>query len=123
MFKRLIILGLSLFLVACGIQRRPQSYRLVPPSTAKGQNCLKHCHTVKMMCYKMCHSADPSCIERAQSQAKQRFEQYAKDTSQTPKTWHDFYHPNVCKDKACGCQTDYQACFQMCGGQLIPIHN
>ncbi len=127
MLHKIIIVILALVLTACGPMRKPTSYRLVPPSSAKGQRCLKNCHTIKMMCYKTCHDVDPVCNKQNKARAKEKFARYK--TRQTEnglpvsKTWQNFYNARACKDKACGCKEDYNACFQMCGGQLIPVYN
>lgn len=127
MLRRIFIITLTLLLVGCGPLRKPSHYKLVPPSSAKGQRCLKNCHTMKMMCYKMCHSVDSGCADREQQRAKQEFANYQKHQLEqqiaVTKTWENFYNPMACKDKACGCKKDYNACFQMCGGQLVPVYN
>lgn len=126
MLRRILIISLTLCLAACGPLRQPKSYTLVPPSTAKGQRCLKNCHTIKAMCYKMCQDVDGSCYENAKARAKQRYASYVesqqKAEAEVTKTWENFYNPKSCKDQACGCKKDYNACFQMCGGKLVPVY-
>lgn len=109
---------MSFILVGCGSMFKT-TYQHVPPTTAEGQKCVAQCAQSKRMCKRLCVS-DKQCRQQARKAAQQRYEANKAANPQSTKTVADYINARECDAQDnCGCQEDYNACFEMCGGQLI----
>lgn len=119
----LYLLGIIILLSGCGPVYKT-TYSLIPPVTADGKQCVKQCQQSKRLCQNLCNSEHGSCIARTKREARAQYKHYQQEQQRQGKpvenTFADFYNPAGCTKRACGCKEDYRACFQMCGGELVP---
>lgn len=116
------LLLISLFISACG-PMRPTSYTYVPPKDAKGKVCTMQCQQSKSSCQRLCDSEAENCKSRAMGEARLKYDSYLSEQRSkgepVEKDLNSFYSSDSCVEH-CNCTTDYQSCFQLCGGELIP---
>lgn len=116
------VLFLCLFaLTACGPMYKTK-YRYSPPKDGRGKMCVMQCNNSKKLCTRLCQNQNANCISRARDDARFRYEQYVSRRKAagkpTERDLDSFYNPSVCSLQSCGCDSDYRACYEMCGGKV-----
>jgi len=103
------------------------------PQDSQGQVCVIQCQTQKNSCNTLCRMENDSCIRNAKDEArflyedaKEKFRQqdayersrYGEplDPSRAP-SLVQFLDTSPC-DKDCGCENEYDTCFEACGGTI-----
>lgn len=119
LFLFVVLIGLA----GCGPMYET-TYTYVAPSGAAGKRCVQQCTQSKQLCKRICHKDENACMIRAKKDARGQFRNY-KERQQREglpieKNLNDFLDNDQCQRRDCGCEGDYRACFQMCGGELVP---
>ncbi len=115
-------LGFILMLSGCA-PKYTTEYSYVAPDTPAVKACVNQCRPSRTACRRMCVSGNKGCIQQAKDHAMARFHQYQADRQANgypvDKTPDDFLNESSCF-QSCGCEVDYRACFQLCGGHAVP---
>lgn len=94
-------------------------YRYSPPTSPDGRACVDECHQTKKMCKNLCQQEDPMCVNNEQARAKQQYQDYVaeKNAQGMPasRTIDSFYNGDICAHTGCGCDHEYEVCYQLCG--------
>lgn len=120
------LLALSLMGFLSGCSSNSTMYTYSAPTSPDGKACVDECEQSKSICKAHCHKADPGCLENAKERAQLEFQQYveqqAKMQAPVTKTAQSFYHPELCAHTGCGCESEYQVCYQLCGTRSESHH-
>lgn len=117
---RFALLVLTFCLVTgCGSNSATTVYSYSPPTSPDGGACVDECKQSTANCKKHCTTADPQCLAHAQQKARLDYQEYINTqnaTGQLPsRPLVSFYHPEQCDGSGCGCQHEYEVCYQLCG--------
>jgi hypothetical protein len=122
------VLG-TLFFAGCATTEKaapevPVTYRYQAPTSAEGKVCLSKCEATRSACQQNCVADQSSCLNKAQNRANFLYQEYVSqcqlENVPVEKNVSAFLDDTQCKLQACECDKDYRACFQLCGGKLIP---
>lgn len=123
MTRYLLLLSILIGLAGCGPMYET-TYTYVAPSGAAGKRCVRQCTQSKQLCQRVCHRDENACMKRARRDARGQLKQYRHQRQRqglpVEKNLNDFLDTSLCQSRNCGCDDDYRACFQMCGGELVP---
>lgn len=134
--KLVFMLTLSLSLFACGPVYRTITQYDSPPSDA-GKQCVMQCETHRKQCKGDCDARYDACTYEAEERGRAEFLDAKEDylnqkehcLTRNYKKPHkecedlkepmlrDFTHDASCRSN-CGCDDDFDRCFQVCGGQI-----
>lgn len=116
------ILFISFVFVLLGCAHYQTNYAFKSPHSEEGQLCINECRTSKTVCQQQCLSQDPNCLRQVKAEARVEYDAYVGEHAGQPihRDFNAFYHPEKCAHSGCSCEVDYRACFELCGGQLIP---
>lgn len=123
---RIYFIGLlGLILAGCSAEGTlyNTSYNYLPPASVSGKMCILQCQQAKNSCERACHANNGDCEAQIRKQARYNYSEYvAKRRAMgkpIKKQVDDFYDASVCNEnRPCGCDKDYQACYELCGGQI-----
>jgi hypothetical protein len=125
----LVLLGLG----ACGPVYKTETTYL-PPADERGKACVFQCENQRMQCDTVCRQDYQGCVEQARRDGQMRYlsakESYLnqkadcldrgdkdcgkKLSEPSESSYTNTYH---CRQD-CGCETNFERCFSMCGGQI-----
>lgn len=121
--RGLVVFTAMLVLAGC-VGRKVTHYTYIPPTAVEGQQCVKQCKQSRQTCKKLCNRGNGACMSQARAGAQKEFADYQRQrrahNKPVDKTVNDFFEPNSCVSKECGCESDFSACYEMCGGQAVP---
>lgn len=126
MKKILLMVSLCLsftLLAGCGpIYQTHYSYQ--PPASMQARRCIVQCQQNQTQCSFACTAQNNQCERLAQQSAKFQYEAYVnqQETAGKPvtETVNDFFNDSQCQmQQSCQCHSQYNQCYQLCGGQVI----
>ncbi len=108
--QKLVALSFVLLTAACG-PMYDTTYQYIPPHSSEGKICLSSCSALKQSCKNNCATQTNMCITN--NNIRRLAAHAAKDRQ---------YYEQYCDDYSCRseCDTEYNHCYQNCGGQIIP---
>ena len=102
----------SLLLFGCGpMYQTVYHYRM--PKNRSDRHCVSRCRIALSQCKTTCRIANQNC---------QNQQLIAEDIASRHRHRHDddfFYDTGDC-NQSCGCRQTYNACYEDCGGKVIP---
>ena len=125
LLKRIVPVIAIALLTACGSVYKTD-YQYVPPNAARGKQCIEQCRQAKTMCRRFVVGEYDRCLLRQRNAARFRYDSY-KEQRQTAgleidKSLESFADTSVCKQRDSNdCTDDYKACYELCGGKVVPV--
>ncbi len=118
--KRLKNYGLFflLLLSACGPQFKTR-YTYTPPHSEDGAGCVNNCETIKRLCIERENSNQRECEQRSQDEVHDCESHTRWSEGREPK-WYEC-SGEVCTSTLEGCDEEYRACYENCGGTVKAI--
>jgi hypothetical protein len=116
--KYLFILGVIL-LAGCSAKYEKYYTYEFPPSE-DGKQCIQQCMKTKDRCLSLCTNDQDLCHKNSWLQADKEYQRYVKERQLVGRSinrdMNSFYDPLQCSKVSCDCESDYRACYRMCGG-------
>lgn len=113
----------ALVLSACGGGVYHTTYTYQPPVSRSGKMCVLQCYQTKKMCQQTCQVQDHHCRTQAHKQAFYHYKAYhdrqiaqGKPVKRSINDFDDSF--SVCHH-TCSCTTDFNGCYQGCGGAVL----
>lgn len=110
---------LAVFFISGCEKTQVSTYRYSPPTTIDGMACVDECKQSRRTCSNLCTMPDQQCLAQAQAKANYEYQQYVNEQtvagqpiSRTPAS---FYDEKQCKHAGCGCESEFEVCYQLCG--------
>jgi len=132
-YALLALLGWTLLATACGPVYETYHHYL-PPNDAQGKRCALECEQQRNECQASCDQNYQQCSREAKLEGKVQFlearqnylEQKNRCAEQnTGSGCKNLYEPNQYQytntsncQKDCGCNDNFDRCFQICGGRI-----
>lgn len=119
-FNRLFTVICLVLLSGCQKVYETQ-YDYNQPVAETGRQCVTQCQRAKAVCEKHCQ--DPAaCKKQAKTKALEDYALYVSAQEQkglpVTKDSNSFYNPLQCSQELCQCDSDYRACYELCGGTI-----
>lgn len=118
---RLVCIVFVICLSACGA-RYKMIYKYFPPHSKMGQACVVKCEKQRVVCQELCRSSDKDCELSAHRQAQEEYLAYVHrkkvEGAEIMRDLQSFYDPLQCSKTSCDCRSDFEVCYQMCGGKV-----
>ncbi|MEY3220842.1 MAG: hypothetical protein RIT27_2199 [Pseudomonadota bacterium] len=129
----LLLFLISGLLVACGpVYETKTNY--INPTTDQGKNCALQCEGIRVDCQQTCDENYRNCTNNIRAiqkteylQAKNHFlekknlckgKEKDKDCQNLKEPYLNTYVSESECQKNCNCQTNFDRCFGLCGGQI-----
>lgn len=113
------LLGPAIALLAVGCVSEPVNYKLVPPTTTAGKDCIAQCDEQR----KSCAEQQQNTFDVCQGQYREAMATYTRcrNSSLGPAPGSQFgcNIPRACQlPSGEACDEAYRACFETCGGKV-----
>lgn len=99
------------------------SYTYQPPRSQNGKMCVAQCFQTKSYCQQMCQMQDQNCRMQAHQNAYYQFQSYSEEQRSQGKkidrSIDDFDHSYSECGQKCHCTSDFNLCYQNCGGSVF----
>lgn len=132
--KPFLILVLSSFLIACGpVYETKTTY--VTPLDTQGKSCASKCEKDRATCQQSCDNKYDVCMRETRLIKQNRYleekNQYLekknlckgkekdKDCQHLKEPYVNTYVSDSDCRQDCGCQTNFERCFEICGGKVL----
>jgi hypothetical protein len=132
--KAFLVLVLSSLLMACGpVYETKTTY--VVPTDSQGKNCASKCEQNRASCQQNCDGRYDICMRETQLLKQNRYlveknqflekknlckgKEKDKDCQNLREPYMSSYVSDSDCRKDCGCQTNFERCFEICGGQVL----
>lgn len=130
----LLLFLISGLLIACGpVYETKTSY--INPNTDQGKNCALQCEGIRVNCQQTCDEKYESCAKEIRLTKKMEHlearnhylekknlckgKEKDKDCQNLREPYlSNHISENQCR-KDCGCQINFERCFELCGGQIF----
>lgn len=114
---------LLLFFTLCSCQKVFEThYDYTSPVAESGQQCITQCQRVRDVCKRHCGVNPELCIKNEKAKSLKKYSSYVKERRRkglpVTKDSNYFYNPLQCSKELCQCDSDYRACYELCGGQV-----
>lgn len=117
-----LILMLTLCFTGCS-NTSTIAYSYSPPTSPDGRVCVDECKQAKNTCTQLCSKESPQCIYEAQQKAQKEYQAYVEGQQMAGKpvslTPDSFYNDTHCAHTGCGCEHQYDICYQLCGTRTV----
>lgn len=97
------------------------TYRYSPPPSMMGMNCINSCASERNHCKQMARLQENS--EQALYQANLRSYQHCQAGKSKNDARKSCYYPSYPFNSGYACASDYDSCYQACGGTIQRILN
>lgn len=112
LFLRTIVCVLS-FLMMFGCAPTYETYyEYKDIKSGEFANCVSYCKVAKDTCLQKCHRQQSMCGTHAKSDLIDGLSKPHADSTLN-------LYVQQCQESACDCDSDYRACYEMCGGKVI----
>ncbi len=136
--RALLFLAVMFHLTGCGPMYRTFTF-YDPPAGKQGKNCVFQCDQQRANCQSDCQINYDGCVQEAEFQGKRDYLNAKEDwldkrehclsklkaqvkgesvcgDADEPRS-HSYVSTAHCRED-CGCDTDFERCFQLCGGHI-----